>query len=165
MAGRDISCKPMYSYVVCICISAALASVNGVVIQLMHGLGGCRAFSRVLAATCWGACAGFSIINEWVTVDAKFKVQRPVPAASTRSLAVSATPRNIRGRSRGAAGLCTCKWLVESQLGRRLCEIISIFGSPDQAKRGEIFGFPLLPHPPPSALNSPPLAYQRSESK
>ena len=97
-----------------------------------------------------------SITNERVPSDAKFKAQRPTPGHRIRPLDASDTSRNICGRSRGGPGLCTCERLVESQLGRRLCENIAKFRSPDWPKRGEIFVSPLLLHPPSPALNSLP---------
>jgi hypothetical protein len=84
------------------------------------------------------------------------KVQRPSPGPCARPrtrLVGFGSSAGVPGRDRGCAresGWSSHNW------GRRLCEIISKFGSPDWAKRREIFVSPLLPHPPSSALSSPP---------
>ena len=74
---------------------------------------------------------GWSITNERVLVDAKFKSSPPV-AEHTAPLSPLVFFRNIRGRPRrGPAWAVFPKRLVESHLRRRLCKIIAKFGSPD----------------------------------
>ena len=130
MAGRDILCESIY--VVYTFISAALVSLNGRAGDQVDGLVVWP--PRVLPCLLQRGVErvrGLSIINECVAVDAKFKSSTPSPwpasAPSSRIWCISEHPR--KGPGRGWAVYVYVAGRVT--MGRRLCEIITIFGSPD----------------------------------
>ena len=86
---------------------------------------------------------GQPITNERVPVCAKFKssttCSRSPSTPSERVCCPSDHLRDAPGRGRGCAR--TRAWSSHTKV-RRLCEIITKFGSPAQAKRGENFHFP-----------------------